>query len=190
MIERELKRIIHFDTYKSIWCVFNWDVVKTQINYYYDVFPFEKSKKMTIRIRSVDNLYKLQIKSACQNSYIEKIEFEEKVPRVFPFISSEKIRAVSGLHYDDVFLIGALVTKRHIHQWSDSITICLDKNEYLGTIDYELEIEYEKDVTSELLTLLSEHGIRFDDEKQIGKYSRYMKRCYSMRGNIEVDCNQ
>lgn len=181
MIECELKKIIQFDIYKSIWCAFKWDEVNTQINYYYDVFPFRKNNKMTIRIRSVNNVHKLQIKNKYQSSNIARIEFEEKVPYIFPSISSEKIKAVSGLHYDDVFLIGALVTQRYTHHWSDAITICLDRNEYLGKIDYELEIEYDKAVTPDLLTILAEYGIKFDNEKQIGKYSRYMKRYYNMR---------
>lgn len=180
MIERELKKGIQFDMYQSILCLFKWDEVKNQINYYYDVFPFKKNEKMTIRIRSVLNIHKLQIKSIYQNNCIEKMEFEEEVPYIFPFISSQKIKAISGLHYDDVFLIGALVTQRHIHHWSDSITICLDRNEYLGIVDYELEIEYEKNVTPDLLALLAEYGIIFDHEKQIGKFSRFINRYYQL----------
>lgn len=180
MIERELKKIIKQDEYKSLLSVFAWSEIKNQTNFYYDVFPPNDNEKITVRIRTINGQNKLQIKCALQNSDKERLEFEEEVPEISPFISSGRIKSLSGFHYDDVFLIGALVTQRNIYNWNSSIIVCLDKNEYLGTTDYELEIEYKDNVESDLLLLLSTYGITFNTKQQ-GKFSRYINRYYNIR---------
>lgn len=104
-----------------------------QINYYYDTSDLSMNQKnITCRIRLKDGKYKGTIKQHSNNS-------EQS--------NETNIEIKNGL-LENAFidmgleLQGELRTERNII-WKDSTCeIALDKNDYLGYTDYELEIEY------------------------------------------------
>jgi len=134
MLEFEKKIILNRAEYTFLKDLFKPSAMVTQINYYYDTDSFDMNKNgITCRIREKDSTYKTVIKDhqkEWQDCSIENIYCESSV-------------------YDDSFFKsmglccqGILSTNRIIF-FSNSVIIMLDKNSYLGTIDYELEIEYE-----------------------------------------------
>lgn len=114
-----------------------------QINYYYDTDDYSMNRQnITCRIRLKDGKYKATMKKhsgkADQSSETE-MEVRDGI-RDNAFIDM-------GLK-----LQGELTTHRCIILKYEHCEVVLDKNEYLGTFDYELEIEYlpeyEKDAQS------------------------------------------
>lgn len=182
MLERELKALLDVNQYELLLDLFEWNDKNTQINYYYAKKDIKN--EITIRIRAKNNKYVLQIKVAIPNSYTDKIEFEKEVTHVLPSIDSNTIKSISNIVYKDVYLIGALVTQRNTLFWSKGVTVYLDRNEYLGMVDYELEIEYENHLPIDLRELLAEKNIVFN-EKPLGKYSRFISERYDIRTNIK-----
>ena len=104
-----------------------------QTNYYYDTDDLDMNKKgVTCRIRQTNGNYTATIKEHINGSEL----------------SNETDMSVNGTLKKNVFtdmgldLQGKLYTERHIIFEDDRCKAMLDKNEYLGKIDYELEIEY------------------------------------------------
>lgn len=106
---------------------------KTQINYYYDTDDFELNRLgITCRIREKSGEYIATVKEHRNDKE-----------------SSVEISEVVGSQYDDsffkkmnIYLQGSLKTVRITSQPFSNIKIMLDRNEYMGIMDYELEIEF------------------------------------------------
>ena len=178
MIEKELKVLLNYTLYKTVLHLFDWDETYTQINYYYSDNEFLlEQKKICSRVRVINGEYKLQIKMPVYNntSLHIKDEYEEKIDELPHYISSSKLNAITKMSFDEAYKVGTLTTERRVKSYKDGITICLDKNSYLGIIDYELEIEFEDNVDEHLLNLLKKNEINFENTAK-GKYSRFMKR--------------
>jgi uncharacterized protein YjbK len=177
MIETELKSILTKDQYDIISTIFNWEDTKTQINSYY-ISPDNILKKhgITFRVRTINGEHILQIKKhngkngALQVS--EETEFPiNSIPDEFSgdeVFKYTKIKAPASL-------IGELKTIRNSVFFADGVEVCLDKSEYLGTTDYEIEIEYTNPVPQELLDILYNEGVTFN-KPCTGKFSRFMNR--------------
>lgn len=108
-----------------------------QINHYYDTDDFELSKKgITCRIREKNGKFTATIKE-------HETEYKN--------CSVENSRQVGGKWDDSMFRAmglkyqGSLETNRIICERYPGVKIMLDRNKYLGTEDYELEIEYDPD---------------------------------------------
>lgn len=110
--------------------------VAQQINYYFDTDDFSMNRQnITCRIRLKDGKYKGTVKQHITNTN-RSIETDV-----------EETRDVYNNAFIDMGLKlqGQLITKRHIISKNSVCEIALDKNEYLGFVDYELEIEYDND---------------------------------------------
>ncbi len=134
MLEFEKKFRLSAEEYEILCGVYAEYPIQTQMNFYYDTEDFLYNRQgITCRIRKKDNQYKATIKThhlnvmACsvEKTYGVKDEFDAS--------------AFAGM---DVILHGQLQTDRKEIKMPDGIKITLDKNSYLGTEDYELEIEY------------------------------------------------
>lgn len=106
-----------------------------QVNYYYDTDDFELSRKgITCRIREKNGICMATVKEHC-------IKGSD--------CSVENSKAVKNRYDDGIFgemglcCQGSLETFRSTYAPVSGIKIMLDRNVYLGTVDYELEIEYE-----------------------------------------------
>ena len=117
--------------------------ITTQINYYFDTDDFSMNRQnTTCRIRLKDGKYRATMKkhssSADQSTEIEMDIYNGLDSNAFIDM---------GLK-----LQGELITKRCVVFKDANCEAVLDKNEYLGHTDYELEIEYasehEKDAES------------------------------------------
>lgn len=139
MTEFEKKLLISKDEYNYLMEHFNYENTLLQknnikqINYYFDTDDFSMNRQnITCRIRLKDGKYKGIIKQHSLNS-------EQS--------TETEIETCNGIENNTftnmgLKLQGELVTERCVIFKDFNCEVSLDKNEYLGQIDYELEIEY------------------------------------------------
>lgn len=119
--------------------------VTTQINYYFDTDDFSMNRQnTTCRIRLKDGKYKAIIK---KHSTGEDQSTETEMEIYDGLVSNAFTKM--GLK-----LQGELITKRCIVFKDTYCEAVLDKNEYLGHTDYELEIEYTSEHEKDAQTIL------------------------------------
>ncbi len=134
MMEYEKKILLTEEEYIALLNHFqNVSSVK-QINYYFDTDDLSMNKQgITCRIRYKNGTYKATVKK-------HKTDIQD--------CSEETIISTTSELVEDVFtsiglkLQGNLVTNRTIFLKQNAYMVVLDKNDYLGHTDYELEIEY------------------------------------------------
>ena len=160
--------------------------VTTQINYYFDTDDYTMNRKnTTCRIRLKDGKYKATMKRHSTG----KDQSTETEMEIYDGLESNSFTKM-GLK-----LQGELITKRCIVFKNTNCEAVLDKNEYLGHTDYELEIEYtsehEKDAQAilkifrDMLTrrkcfLIYKEGIA-DPPKVPSKSNRFFERMSTTR---------
>ena len=132
--EYELKMLLTNREYRFLLDMFNLLTVETdlQTNYYYDTRDETMRKKnVTIRVREKNGKLLGTVKRHLVNGdSLEEHFHVDTLPQVIM------------LEGTPVWLKGSLVTERKTLRVSDGITLMLDLNQYLDTVDYELEIEY------------------------------------------------
>ncbi|MCL2261932.1 MAG: CYTH domain-containing protein [Defluviitaleaceae bacterium] len=148
-----------------------------QINYYYDTADFAFHKRdETVRIRQKD----------------DKLRFEHKIGKQSvgsTKISKETARSMEilpkGVLFDniEVSLLGSLITYRtNFHM--DNFVISLDKNFYLGSIDFEIEVESDKldDALPPAIDI-------FVGTPAAGKYTRFVTALKNMDDQYNMIAN-
>ncbi len=165
MVEYEKKIPISEAEYNRITENLEFIHTDNQENYYYDTEDFFFNKQgTTFRIRKKDGKYtatikKHNIKTKECNTEISKNVLDEYDTK---FFVDKHIK-----------LQGKLSTERKYFVKDDGFEIVIDKNHYLGTTDYEIEIEYsqqnkiraEKTVSyiAELLCVLNNMEFSFSE---------------------------
>ena len=146
--ETEIKYILTREQYYSLKTSLGNDHKQTeQINYYYDTEDeILRIHDITCRIRQKDESLTGTLKKHGRKDGIS-IEKNFKVKNLPNQMTIEHIR---------VRLMGQLITFRTEYVLSEHISLMLDKNIYLGTVDYELEIEYDKNYQEEADKLFKE----------------------------------
>ena len=139
MTELEKKLILSKEEYEFLIKHFGYDnttpakpIIK-QINYYYDTDDLSMNRQnVTCRIRFKDGKYKGTIKRHLSDS---EHSTETDV---------EVYDGITGNLFTDMGLKlqGELATERCVILKDEICEVVLDKNEYLGYTDFELEIEY------------------------------------------------
>jgi len=168
-IEKEYKILLSKDQYDLIDKYYNWDNIITQVNYYYDKHDLSFAKNnTTIRIRMMDNKYKLQIKSP--NSVINEKFFvmteQEKEIKTKP-----EILQIDG---QELYHVGTLTTLRKTKTIDQkNIQICLDKSDYCNIVEYELEIEFAEN-TDKINEILNAFNLQIQKTNR-GKRERLFK---------------
>ena len=136
MLEFEKKLILNKAEYNDILNLYNFShnpVIQT--NYYYDTPDGQFTRGgITCRIREKDGQYVATLKNHNLQWTDCSVEYSTKVK------NENYAHAFIGMN---VYLQGVLRTTRYSWSFCSGVTIILDKNEYLNTVDYELEIEYE-----------------------------------------------
>ena len=182
VIEKEIKVLLTKEQYNKALKLFHWDQVIDQTNYYYlDPDQTLKNYQVTVRIREKNGQYKLQIKYPSDQEAVERFgealsvrsEYERQVDNIPDLISRDVIKEVTGISASDPLFIGELKTVRHKYNIDQYTEIFLDKSEYLGITDYEMEIEFVRTVEHSLIEFLKESGIEFN-QKAIGKFNRFL----------------
>lgn len=171
-IEYEIKNLITEEKYLEILDKLTWSESIKQINYYYDNNEFFYLKNnVTLRIRYIGNKYLFQAKKK-YDKYNEEYELVmDDVPNCLKMDLS--FLELPNVHQEDLFLMGNMITFRRISKFNDMI-VCLDKCEYKGLVDYELEVEYTKN--NKLAALKFYMEITRDKKiEMIGKNKRFFK---------------
>jgi len=180
MIEKEFKVLLSKEKYLELFKRFDWHKSVKQINHYYaDNERLLIEEDITVRVREISGTYILQIKSPIleESALHVKDEYEEKLATLPNIIYTDQINRATGLSIGHASYVGSLQTYRKICYWNDTVQMCLDQNDYLSIVDYELEIEYDDEIPYKLLEMLTSYGIFFNDDA-CGKYLRYMQEHY------------
>lgn len=120
--------------------------IATQINYYFDTDDFSMNRQnTTCRIRLKDGKYKATMK---RHSTSEDQSTETEM-YIYNGLESNAFTNM-GLK-----LQGELITKRCVIFKDANCEAVLDKNEYLGQTDYELEIEYTSEHEKDAMAILN-----------------------------------
>lgn len=159
MLENEIKLTLTKEQYLEIKDSFFTEdnfSKKIQINYYYDNANSDLfNNSITLRIRQIENNLMLEAKYPLENSGIIKRK-EERNLTLHKFqnelnLNDSYIKEHIGdlSKYGKVNLLGSLLTERYSTNPFPWLQLDLDYSMYLGTCDYELEIEilsgYEKE---------------------------------------------
>ena len=133
--EHELKMMLTKDEHHLLLHLLDKLIVESglQTNYYYDTRDeVMRKRNVTVRVRQKNNKLIGTVKRHLDtdNCSIEEHFQVDTLPRVIMWDSMP------------LWLKGSLQTERKIFQVCDGIILMLDMNQYLGTVDYELEIEY------------------------------------------------
>lgn len=178
MIEKELKILLSEKQYKTIADLFIWQEEVRQINHYYcDEDSLLNQKNVTIRVRETETSKKLQIKLLIINENAVHInqEYEISVQDIHDKIEMKTLNSLSNENFmKDVYKVGALETLRKKCCWNDGSEICLDLNTYLDTTDYELEIEFTREIDSKILSILENNHIKPRNQTR-GKKTRFFE---------------
>jgi uncharacterized protein YjbK len=140
MIEREKKMLISKEDYERLMERYgrandsHLKPIAKQVNYYFDTDDFlMNSQNTTCRIRLKNDKYIATLKQHTKGSDLST----ETNMKIFDGLTDNAFTAV-GLK-----LQGELITYRCVIFRDDHCEVALDKNEYLGCEDYELEVEYD-----------------------------------------------
>lgn len=182
-IEKEIKIVLTEDEYHVVNTIFKWDNEYEQINHYYGSSDDIRMKTNTYRVREKEGKVKLQLKipEKYEGSLHIKNEYEKEILVIPDVLRKEELEEMTGLLFlEDKSYIGKLVTWRKQCLQYKGIEICLDKNEYLNKIDYEIEIEYKDDYPRGVIDILESYGIKTDAFVE-GKNKRYLKEMIRVR---------
>ena len=178
-VEREVKILLTQQQYEQIRDRFQWTAAVEQVNHYYlDREGQLRAEKVNLRVRQIGNRYWLQVKTLVKNvkgGPSVHQETETDIDGAPDFFDSRTVKALTGVETQGARRVGALTTLRHTLSVEPEIELCLDKSDYLGVTDYELEIEYTGDRLEAVLALVEQLGLTAGEKPQ-GKLSRFYAR--------------
>lgn len=190
MIEKEIKLLLTKEEYERLSKSIKFDDSFTQVNYYYDDKNFTLSNNgITLKVRLVGDLFILYFKekhSEGNDFLITRLEYTKVLPNLPSQIGANEILALTHsetsietleiIHESlDFQLLGSLKTLRKKKKY-DEFEMMVDKNEYLGMIDYEIELELNggKDSVISMVKHLEELNV-YDNTSCFGKYKRFIQ---------------
>lgn len=149
MTECEKKLLLSEEAYNALMERFSsaQKQIVTQVNYYFDTDDFAMNRQdTTCRIRLKDGQYQATMKRHAAGTD-QSTEAEMEI--------------YAGLDHNaftdmGLKLWGALTTHRCVLLKNPHLEVVLDRNEYLGYTDYELEIEYLPEYEKEARAVLKE----------------------------------
>ena len=169
--EHELKIMLTKDEHHFLLRFFDKLMVESglQTNYYYDTWDeVMRKRNVTVRVRQKNNKLIGTIKKHLDTDHCSMEEhFQvDTLPRV--------------IMWDDMllWLKGSLQTERKVFKVCDGIILMLDLNQYLGTVDYELEIEYSESLRKQaegILMLISSMVGKYVSNEVISKSERFFR---------------
>ncbi len=169
MFEYEKKIMLTEGEYNAILTVFGSGVDTIfQTNYYFDTEDLSMdAHDVTCRIRGKDGKYKTTIKH--HNSGEVERSVEEYICESFTFDPSPF--KVLGLQYQ-----GELSTERKMLCRCKQYQVMLDKNTFLGCVDYELEVEYLPGYSRKALNYICNIGMTLAETGLLNHADDLMKR--------------
>jgi uncharacterized protein YjbK len=165
------------------------ETANKQVNYYFDTADMLlKEHKSALRIRKKGREYVLTLKEPHPDGLLETHQKCTETEAINAMETgdipqgqvTEQIRRLTSVSEAQFNYIGELSTKRlEIHE-PDGL-IVLDKSEYLGKVDYELEFETSARTAGEAAfkRLLNDYGI--PQRKTKNKIERFYERSLQLR---------
>lgn len=179
MIENEFKIMLDFGRYEKLLGMYEWNEVIEQTNHYYDSDNMLLSHlHITCRVREIAGKYFLQMKFPGAAEY-SRVEMEKPLDTLPEEIDADKVlRPHPHGHpmLPKVKRLGALKTTRNVYRFGGG-EIDLDKSEYFGKTDYELEIEFtdEKSAGRKLEEIKTKLDIEPNSVVCAGKIRRFLE---------------
>ena len=177
MIENEFKMKPTSEQYEKLLSQYKWDKTVVQTNHYYDTDDLRLSDAhITCRVREIDGSYFLQMKFPAAREY-SRVELEKPLSALPETISADDLLKSDGHDaLPDVKRLGALTTTRSIKRFNGA-EIDLDKSEYFGITDFELEIEFtdETAARSLLAEITEKLSLQPNSEVCTGKIRRFLE---------------
>ena len=179
MIENEFKVMLDENRYKMLLTLYPFET-KEQTNYYYDTDNLTMSeKRITVRVRELDRKYYLQLKLPTGTTH-SRVELSKEINNIPETISSMELEILAknqGIKFPDVKRLGALKTIRSVYKFQGG-EVDLDKSEYFGKTDYEVEIEFTDETAAR--SMLNEITQKLDispcSDVCTGKIHRFMEQ--------------
>ncbi len=153
---------------------------RIQINYIYDNDKCElNSHRTTVRIRQLNNKLTLDVKIPIpkyENGPLAgNIEHSFLVNELPQSIDTNALKIENMPVRGIVTLVGSIVTHRTNYRIIPGIDVSIDKNWYLGCLDYELEVEFIASLKEKAANLIREIlGDDFEYIEMEGKRSRFI----------------
>lgn len=165
-IELEYKVMINEDIYNKMLIHYDLNPIK-QVNYYYSANkPYHA---MRIREKEGKFIFTLKVR---ENNYHKEYEFEVKENN----INDDKIQTLlKEFNIDNIEYIGSMTTYRAIKDYKYG-ELCIDKSEYLGQTDYEIEYELKDANIDDFRTferILKENNLEYVPSKN-SKFKRFL----------------
>ena len=175
MIENEFKVMLTEEQYESLLKLYDFKTI-VQTNHYFDTDDLQMSERhITVRVRELDGKFYLQMKLPTSVNY-SRVELSQEL-RVLPeTLSGEELQKLSGEEFPDVKRLGALTTTRGIWKFNGG-EVDVDKSEYFGKTDYELEIEFsdENAARAVFAEISQKLGISSGAGVCVGKIRRFLE---------------
>lgn len=175
MIENEFKVMLTAEQYENLLKLYDF-VTFTQVNHYFDTDALEMSERhITVRVRVLDGKFFLQMKLPTSVNF-SRVELSKELKTLPETLLGAELTELSGVECPDVKRLGELKTTRGVRKF-DGGEIDLDKSEYFGKTDYELEIEFTDEQAAR--TVLNEISSKLDISRDggvcTGKVRRFLE---------------
>lgn len=187
MLEEEFKIMLTKEQYEKLLKLYDFREI-TQTNHYYDTSeigePEMSARHITVRVRELDGKFYLQMKLPTEVAYARK-ELSEELDCLPEEIGGARLSKLSGEECPDVRRLGSLKTTRNIFGF-DGGEIDLDKSEYFGKTDYELEIEFTDKSAAEKILGEIKSALNITQTENVceGKVRRFLNEYKNRRENL------
>ena len=175
MVENEFKIMLTEEKYRKLLSLYDFNTI-VQTNHYYDTADLQMSEKhITVRVRTLDGKFFLQMKLPTSVNF-SRVELSRELDKLPDSISGEELKSLSGVDCPTVNRLGQLTTTRSIWEF-DGGEVDVDKSEYFGKTDYELEIEFtdEKSARDVLSEIKQKLELSSDENVCVGKVRRFLQ---------------
>lgn len=175
MIENEFKIMLTFEQYEKLLSLYEWDETIVQTNHYFDTDELRLSEMhITCRVREISGKFYLQTKFPSTREY-SRVELEKPLNALPETLRAEELPEP---HPDlpTVKRLGSLTTTRTVKRF-DGAELDLDRSEYFGKTDCELEIEFtdEKTARALLAEITEKLNTQPNSEVCTGKIRRFLE---------------
>lgn len=176
MIENEFKIMLTKEQYEKLLTLYKWDKVIDQTNHYYDNDDLALSAlHITVRVREINGKFFLQEKLPGAAEY-SRVELEKPLEFLPDVMGVSDLPGAPSQSISGIKRLGQLKTTRNVHRFEGG-EIDLDKSEYFGKTDYEIEIEFtdEKSARKVLDDIKKKLDIKPNSEICAGKIRRFLE---------------
>lgn len=177
-IEIEAKALVSQEDYKKLASLFHVYPRYIQTNYYIDAEDRILAKEgIALRIREKYGRYELTLKTPLSEGLLEKNEpiseeqFHDFISKKeFPKTDTVRFLTMLDIDVKTLMILTSLRTDRIDVEYEGGL-LSIDRNEYSGKVDYEIEFEYNNlgDAKRILGKLLEDNGIEvhFNDATKV-----------------------